>query len=318
MDCSKSRVRGSVKDVRPPKLIAILAVFVIAGISVPARGASLGLFVLGSGGPRPFGRAGTSYLVEVDGTPRVLIDAGPGAFLRLGEVNVSLEQVDTVLLTHLHIDHTGDLPAMLLARGLTARAPSIRLSVFGPSGAGQFPNTSRFVSLLFEKGGAWEYEKTFGSDETLRAVDLAIDLKSAQRQIAEIGGMRISAIATHHGDCPSVAYKIDYQGQSIVFSGDMDPSALPNLVKLARGCNLLVFHCVVLDPPGSPAQLYALHTPPKQIGEAARDAGARQLLLSHIAPAIEDASQPVLSSIKAAYKGPVSFAQDKQRVALQP
>jgi ribonuclease BN (tRNA processing enzyme) len=302
--------------VQPPKLTVLLAIILTAACSFPAAAASLGLLVLGSGGPRPFGRASTSYLVEVDGTPRILLDAGPGAFLRLGELNTSLEQVDIVLLTHLHVDHTGDLPAMLLARSLTARTPAVGITVFGPAGASQFPNTSRFLNLLFEKGGAWEYEKTFGADETLHGVDLPIDLKLPQREIAQLNGIRISAIATHHGDCPSVAYRIDYRDESIVFSGDMDPSALPNLVKLAKGCSLLLFHCVVLDPPNSPAQLYALHTPPKQIGEAARDAEAKQLLLSHIAPAIEDAIPSVLSSIKASYKGPVSFAHDKLAVSL--
>jgi ribonuclease BN (tRNA processing enzyme) len=94
----------------------------------------------------------------------------------------------------------------------------------------------------------------------------------------------------------------------------MDASALPNLIRLAKGCNLLVFHCAVLDPPKSPPQLYALHTPPKQIGEAARDAGVKHLLLSHIAPDVESASRSVLQSIRTSYKGPVEFAHDKLRV----
>ena len=302
----------------PRKSAVLLVIILNVAAAWPAAGASLSVLVLGSGGPRPFGRAATSYLVEVDGAPRILIDAGPGAFLRAGELNTSLDQVDTILLTHLHIDHTGDLPGLLLARALTARADAIHLTVFGPSGAGQFPSTSRFVNLLFEKGGAWEYEKTFGADETLRAVDLPIDLKSPERQVADLNGLRITAVATHHGDCPSVAYRIDYKNESIAFSGDMDPSALPNLIRLAKGANLLVFHCVVLDPPNSPAQLYALHTPPKQIGEAARDAGVKQLLLSHTAPAIENARQSVLASIQASYKGPVEFAHDKMQVPVQP
>src|ERR1700690_17570 len=66
------------------------------------RKAALQVVVLGSGGPRPFGRAGSGYLVLVDGTPRILLDAGPGAFLRIGELQLDLEQVDIVLLTHLH------------------------------------------------------------------------------------------------------------------------------------------------------------------------------------------------------------------------
>jgi len=298
------------------RLLAFLALAV--SLQLSAVGGSLGLVVLGSGGPRPFGRAGTSYVVEVNGTPRILVDCGPGAFLRIGELQLDLDQVDTVLITHLHIDHTGDLPGFFKARALTARARAIQFNVFGPAGGGVFPSTSRFLNLLFEKGGAWEYEKHFGADEDIRGVDLAVDQTSSPRQIVDRDGLRITAIATHHGDCPSVAYRVDYGGESIVFSGDMDASAVPNLVRLAKGCSLLVFHCAVLDPPGSPSQLYALHTPPRRIGEAARDAGAKRLLLSHIAPDVESASRAVLASIGASYKGPVSFAHDKLRLAAVP
>ena len=294
-----------------------LALLVLA-LQPAALAGPLSLVILGSGGPRPFGRACTSYLVEVNGTPRVLIDAGPGAFLRVGELNLTLDGVDTVLLTHLHIDHTGDLPGFFLARTLTARAPDIRLNVFGPEGAGVFPSVTKFLNLLFEKGGAWEYQKTFGADEAIRPVDLPIDLNSPIRQIVDDNGLRISAIATHHGDCPSIAYRIDYGSDSIAFSGDMDASAVPNLVRLAKGCSLLVFHCAVLDPPNSPPQLYALHTPPHRIGEAARDAGAKRLILSHIAPDVESASRAVLQSIRASYQAPVTFAHDKMRIAVTP
>jgi ribonuclease BN (tRNA processing enzyme) len=294
------------------RIIALLALAAMSSATVLSG--PLTLVVLGSGGPRPFGRAGSSYIVEINGSPRILVDAGPGAFLRIGEMKIGLDQVDTVLLTHLHIDHSGDLPGFLKARTLTARASAIRFNVFGPAGGGMFPSTTRFLNLLFEKGGAWEYQKTFGADEEIRGVDLPVDLKAPGRQIIDTNGLRVTAIATHHDDCPSVAYRIDYGNESIAFSGDMDASAAPNLVRLAKGCSLLVFHCPVLDPPNSPPQLYSFHTPPRRIGEAARDAGARRLLLSHIAPDIEAASQTVLKSIRASYPGPVSFAQDKLRV----
>ncbi len=298
------------------RIIALLPL--AANLQLSAWAGSLGLVVLGSGGPRPFGRAGSNYLVEIDGTPRILVDAGPGTFVRLGELKLDLDRIDTVLLTHLHIDHTGDLPGFFKARTLTARASKIRFTVFGPAGAGVFPSTTRFLNLLFEKGGAWEYQKTFGADEDIHGVDLRVDLNSPASQIVDANGLRITAVATHHGDCPSVAYRVDYGNQSIAFSGDMDASAVPNLVRLAKGCNLLVFHCAVLDPPNSPSQLYSLHTPPKRIGEAARDAGAKRLLLSHIAPDVEEASRAVLQSIQSSYKQPVSFAHDKLRVPVNP
>jgi ribonuclease BN (tRNA processing enzyme) len=287
-----------------------------AGLSKTALAGSLALIVLGSGGPRPFGRAGSSYIVEVNGMPRILVDAGPGMFLRVGELNINLAAVDTVLLTHLHIDHSGDLPGFFKARSLTARASSIRFTVFGPAGGGVFPSTSQFLNLLFEKGGAWEYQKTFGADEEIRGVDLPVELTSPENRILDKDGLRVTAIATHHDDCPSVAYRVDYQDESIAFSGDMDASALPNLIRLAKGCNLLVFHCAVLDPPNSPALLYSLHTAPHKIGEAARDAGVKRLLLSHIAPDVEAASASVLQSIRASYKGQVDFAHDKMRVPV--
>jgi ribonuclease BN (tRNA processing enzyme) len=127
----------------------------------------------------------------------------------------------------------------------------------------------------------------------------------------------VEEIATHHGDCPSVAYRISYKGTVVVFSGDMDASALPNLVQLAKNADLLVFNCAVLDPPGSPSQLYDLHTPPKKIGEAAKESGVKSLLLSHLAPDVESQEDAVRKSIRANFAGPLAFASDKLRVTVE-
>ena len=282
--------------------------------AVPAK-AALEVVVLGSGGPRAFGRAGSGYVVIVDGTPRILVDAGPGAFVRIGELELDLEKVDTVLLTHLHIDHSADLAAFFNARGLTSDGP-IAYRVFGPDGAGLFPKTSRFVDLLVGEKGAFGYQKTFGAEERFVVRDLPIGLSSGRRKILDDSGLVVEEVATHHGDCPSVAYRISYQGASVVFSGDMDASALPNLVQLAKNSDLLIFNCAVLDPPGSPEQLYELHTPPKKIGKAARSSGVKRLLLSHIAPDVEGQQEAVRKSIGVSYTGPVAFASDRLRVAV--
>ena len=300
--------------------VATLIALALAALltpSAPAKESALEVVVLGSGGPRPFGRAGSSYIVELDGTPRILVDAGPGAFERIGELQLDLQKVDTVLLTHLHIDHSGDLAAFFNARALTSDGP-ITYRVFGPDGAGLFPKTSRFVDLLVGSGGAFAYQKTFGADETFSVHDLAIHLDSPRTKIVDEDGLLIEEIATHHDDCPAVAYRISYKGVTAVFSGDMDASALPNLVQLAKDANLLIFNCAVLDPPGSPSQLYALHTPPKKIGEAARDAHVASLLLSHLAPDVEGQKEAVRRSIRGSYAGPIAFATDRLRIPVEP
>lgn len=302
------------------KALLISCLMLAAATTVRAKAsdvkASLEIQVLGSGGPRAFGRAGSSYIVLVDGTPRILLDAGPGAFVRIGESNIDLQQVDIVLLTHLHIDHSGDLAAFFNARALTSDGP-IKYRVFGPDAAGLFPKTSRFVDLIVGSNGLFAYQKTFGARETFEVRDLAINLNSGVTKIVDEGGLVVEEIATHHGDCPSVAYRITYKGKSVVFSGDMDASAVANLVRLAKSADLLVFNCAVLDPPNSPSQLYELHTPPKKIGEAASESGVGSLLLSHIAPDVEESKSDVTKSIHASYSGPVEFATDRMRVSVE-
>ena len=294
--------------------MAMVVSFPVCLQAAPAKPA-LEVVVLGSGGPRAFGRAGSSYILVVEGRPRILVDAGPGAFLRIGELDLDLGAVDTVLLTHLHIDHSGDLAAFFNARALTSDGP-IAYRVFGPDGAGLFPKTSRFVDLLVGDDGAFAYQRTFGAQESFTVRDLAISLDAARTKIVDEDGLVVEEIATHHGDCPSVAYRISYKSLVVVFSGDMDASALPNLVQLAKNADLLIFNCAVLDPPDSPAQLYALHTPPKKIGEAARKSEVKSLLLSHLAPDVEGQEDAVRKSIRASFAGPVAFANDKLRVPV--
>src|SRR6202795_5084106 len=163
-------------------LFLILAAAMTRSTEASSPKPSLEVQVLGSGGPRAFGRAGSSYIVLVDGTPRILLDAGPGAFVRIGELNINLQHVDIVLLTHLHIDHSGDLAAFFNARGLTSDGP-IKYRVFGPDGAGLFPETSRFVDLVVGDKGLFGYQRTFGAREIFSIRDSAINLNSSVTKI---------------------------------------------------------------------------------------------------------------------------------------
>jgi ribonuclease BN (tRNA processing enzyme) len=280
-----------------------------------SRTGVLDLIVLGSGGPGAVGRASTCFVLSLDGSPRILIDAGSGSFARLGEAGISLDRLDLILLTHLHIDHTGELPGFLLARAVATRGP-ISVQIFGPSGAGQFPSTKRFVDLLFGKQGAFAYLADFSAPLTIVATDVDARLQPGARPqtLLAQNGLRIEAIAGHHFDAPAIVYRVEYKGRSVVFSGDIDPSGLGNLRLIADHCDLLVFNTVVLDPPHSPAILYALHTPPKKIGQVAAGAHVGALLLAHLNPSIDDAHEEVLASIHHNYDGPVTFAEDGMRV----
>jgi ribonuclease BN (tRNA processing enzyme) len=281
----------------------------------------LELTVLGSGGPGALGRAASCYLVLIDGDARILVDAGPGSFARLGEAKLSMSDIDIVLLTHLHVDHVGELPGLFKARAVSGGDAAV-FKVWGPAGTGKrhagayFPSTSRFLDLLFGTNGAFAYLPDFAAPISFHAHDIptGVQLNPVPQVIFNENGIVIRAVAGHHGDAPAVIYRIDYAGKSITFSGDIDAKGLPGLRTIAKGSDLLVFNSAVLDPPGSPAILYTLHTPPRAIGELARDAGVHNLLLSHISPAVEANQDAVLESIRRSYQGPVSLAADRTRV----
>ena len=108
---------------------------------------SLKVTMLGTGVgiPQP-GRSQAAVLVEND--QNLLLDCGAGTLLRLDEVGADLEALDTVVLTHLHLDHVSDLLALANARYL-ADMPG--LQVFGPQGTEVFFEIAKSVYPNLEK-----------------------------------------------------------------------------------------------------------------------------------------------------------------------
>lgn len=277
-----------------------------------ASGAPLELVVLGSGGPRGAGRAGSSYVVVIDGTPRMLVDTGSGSFVRLGELQLDQDALDTILLTHLHIDHAGDFPDVVKSRDVGSDGP-LTFRIFGPAGRGPYPSTSAFVDRMLGEQGAFGYLRGFRNELRTNVTDLPIEASSPIKQLVAEGGTKVSAIAVDHGDTPAVAYRVEHARRSVVITGDL-ASQNDNLVRLAAQADLLVYDTTVLDPPGSPPVLYELHTTPKRIGEVAASAQVRRLVLSHLPPNIERTGPEVLASVRASYKGPVELAHDCLRL----
>jgi ribonuclease BN (tRNA processing enzyme) len=203
----------------------------LAAVSAQAATSPLELMVLGSGGPGATGRAASCYLVLIDGTARILIDAGPGAFVRLGESKLSLADADIVLLTHLHVDHAGELVGLFKARAVFSGDPIV-FKVWGPAGTGAqhkeayFPSTTRFLGLLFGKAGAFAYLSDFAAPITIQGHDIpaTVHPNPAPTAIFVEDGLLVSAVAGHHRDAPAVIYRIDYAGESITFSVDIDRS----------------------------------------------------------------------------------------------
>lgn len=275
----------------------------------------LAVTVLGSGGPFPTKkRVSSGYLVWINGEPRLLVDAGGGVFQRIGRLGISLAGLGAVLLTHTHIDHTGGLAPLIFAAYMQGRTTP--LGVIGPSGREMHPGCERFVKLLFSEDGAWSYMNTFeGFGIEAR------ELPSEPQEEPEITALTdvlpgerftVRSVAVPHGMMPSVAYRLEYAGSSVVFGGDIQ-STHPGLTELARGCDLLI-HDMAL--PEREVEHGHLHAKPSEVGRVAKESGCRSLLLTHFMPEIEDEIDAAVATVRGAYAGEVLLAEDLMTVPV--
>ncbi len=243
-------------------------------------GRGIELQVLGSGGPEMQDkRASSSYLIWQDGKARVLIDSGGGSALRFGESGANMADVYIVLFTHLHVDHTADFPALIKSSYFEERTKP--LQVYGPKGNALFPSTTEFVQILFGPKGAYRYLNDFLEPSKTGYVIQAHDVAINEHQIQEVfnqSGIKVNAAQVIHGSVPALAWRVDIQGKSIVFSGDTNGEN-GNLQQLAQTADILVAHNAV--PEGAKGAERSLHMPPDVIGIIAAEAKVGQLVLSH-------------------------------------
>ena len=270
---------------------------------------SLSLQVLGSGGPESGDkRASSGYVIWVDGKSRVLVDFGGGASLRFEEVEAKIQDLDVILLTHLHVDHTADLPALLKSSFFTST--SGKLHVYGPEDNKVMPSTEDFIDRLFENSdGAWQYlgDHLDGSANLqLKVHD--VDESKKPKFIYTQDDIRITAVSVHHGIIPAVAYRVDVGGKSITFSGDMNGD-YHTLESLAKGTDILVAHNAVSK--GASGVATQLHMTPNIIGQIAKKAQPKKLVLSHIMLRTLGKEKETKREIHRYYKGTVKFANDK-------
>lgn len=297
----------------------------------------LSVIVLGSGGPiaTAAGRASAGYLIFTDGKPRVLMDLGGGTYKSLAESGVNIHDMDIILLSHLHADHTGDLTPVVKTiyfhnnQAGTSRTNPI--NIYGPRMNGapfpgttipQYPNTSTYAHDHYAMpGGAERYLNLFATAISAGKSKFAYqahDLDSAvagamiQTVLTAADGLVIKAIAVDHGPVPAVAFRIEYKGHSVVYSGDTG-SRGPNMVTISQDADLLIYDTAIMaDAPPNPV-FHVLHTEPARIGEVARDANVKKLLLSHITPVTDPRMDEVKSIVRAqGYTGKLKAAKDLQ------
>jgi ribonuclease BN (tRNA processing enzyme) len=306
----------------PRSLIAgVLLLWPFITVAATCERQGVQVQVLGSGGPElQTGRASSGYLIWIEGKPRVLVDLGGGAALRFGESGATTSDLDVILLTHLHADHTADLPALIKSSRFEKRTAP--LPIYGPVGNKFMPSTVAFVRALFDNTrGAYRYlggalsplskdtYKLQPHNVRQKRSALGTQLRETTDIIPVFSNARLSirAIPVEHGQIPALAWRINVEGKSVVFSGDMNGDS-GNLEHLAQGADLLIAHHAV--PEGAAGVARRLHMPPSVIGRIAEKAAVKQLVLSHRMLRTLGKEEATIEIIREHYAGPLTLAND--------
>ena len=265
------------------------------------------LQMLGTRGPELLAgdtSASTGYLIWLDNKARVVVEAGSGSLQRFKQSKASINDVDLMLFSHFHVDHSVDFPAYIKGAFFSDRTKD--LHVFGPSGTQFVASAEQFVArAINSKNGMYPYLGRYIDTNQHSAYKIKTknipwsygDLSI--RQVYSKKGIKIQAVPTHHGPFPSVAYRVELAGCVISFSGDMN-GRLGEVPNLAKNSDILVAQGVARN----------LHMKPSYIGEMAQQAKVKKLLLTHLMARSLEAKDESLKIIKKQFKGEVILPND--------
>jgi ribonuclease Z len=265
------------------------------------------VIILGSGSPLPDpARAGPSTLVRT-AAGDLLFDCGRGVLMRAAAAGSGAGMFRALCLTHLHSDHISDLNDIFTTRWVLSFAPN-PLPVFGPDGtATLLRDTEKMLEPDIGYRLAHHGDLTWRPGAIVTEVDRGV--------VFEDGTVRVTAAPTDHAPVrPTVGYRIDEGGRSVVIAGDTAPCA--GLDSLCADADVLV-HTVVrrdlIEQIGLPRLTDVLdyHSSVSDAAKTAARNGVRTLVLTHLVPAPAPGTEHEwIDQAKEHFKGQVILATD--------
>jgi ribonuclease BN (tRNA processing enzyme) len=308
---------------------ALIAISTSLTLAAPASAAAatLSFTTLGTNsGPIPRkDRSEPANLIR-HGDQYILADVGDGAAEQLAKAGVGIDQIQTVLISHLHFDHTGGLFAFLSLRFQTSGATPV--TIYGPVG------TRETITNLYKAmgpGGAaiQTMRMSGGPDSGVKIVEIGdgSTFSAGEVKITATDNSHYVTLKSPAEPHPvSLSFRFDAPGRSILYTGDTGPSA--KVEALCKGVDLLVSE--MMDPalaiarikitrPGGPPAIYDLvedhfrreHLSPTEVGKLATACGAKTVVATHISLERDELAN-ARKQIAAGFKGKIILAEDLQ------
>lgn len=207
------------------------------------------------------------------------------------KAGVTITQVDHIIYTHLHIDHTADFAPFLFA---AQYAPGLQrtkdLVITGPAGIRQF------YEKLKDVYGAWITPDNF-----------SIVWTEMTKGSKEFSDFIVTAAPVKH-TLSSIAVRLqDHAGKVVVYSGDTDYCR--SIVDLAVHADVLILECAFPEHMRCEG-----HLVPSLAGKIAQESECKKLVLTHFYPQCDTAD--LLSPLRKYFSGELIIAQDLMTIRL--
>jgi ribonuclease BN (tRNA processing enzyme) len=227
------------------------------------------LTVLGASGGFPAAGGATSgYLLEYDGR-HILIDCGSGVLSNMFRF-ISIDQLDAIILTHLHYDHISDMQVMKYAIDI-----SRKFGIDRPPIPVIAPATPEAIAASLQSDG-----------------DLIIGQISAGSELPMYG----AAVRFFAMDHPVETYglSVEKDGRKLAMTADSVPCT--NMQTLLMNADLAVMDAGSIERLRKPKMM---HMTAAECATLATTCNVKNLLLTHLLPLIEPAE--VLAEARAKY-----------------
>ena len=212
------------------------------------------------------GRFQTCILLHAPGhNGDVLLDCGASSLIALKQQRQDPNQIGLVLVSHLHGDHFGGLPFLVLDGQFAHRTRP--LHVVGPAGVGE--RVQAAMEVLFP--GSTQIQRRF----PVHFHEL-IDRQPLRFDLGPAGLVVIPFAVVHASGAPALALRVAWQGHTIAYTGDTEWTEA--LVELAQGADLLIAEGYTYQ------RRIRFHLDVASLQQNADRLACRRVILTHLSP----------------------------------
>ncbi|MHA2379188.1 MAG: MBL fold metallo-hydrolase [Candidatus Thorarchaeota archaeon] len=224
----------------------------------------------GTSFPDP-GRVQSGILVEAE-KKTFLLDIGSGVLHRLIQTGIDLKKLDSVFISHFHIDHCSDF--LTLCQSLWLAGYDKRLELYAPDTVREWSRGVRDIAFPYLR------EKLIVEETVLE-----------ENHVVQLGPVQVSTAPTTHSTMETRAFRVESRGRSVVYSSDSAPCR--EVTDLAKGADVLVHEVNWLDGPHPEG----VHTSPSELAEIVERAEPKKVVLTHVSPEVVESQERVITIV---------------------